>query len=289
MKKSTKINLIIAAVFVLLGVILAGIGFVLGGDDFDWENGFSFRINTEKAELLETAEISADVKNVNIDHSFKFTSGNNDVLTNVEIVSGDKFAISYYGNENSADFSYEIVGDTLNIEIVEKYKVISCGFFDFYDNDSKVVVTVPSAQELESVNVNAAVEDLQIKNVTIGKLDVNFDVGNIEITNCQIADADITADVGNIEIENSTLDVAQITVDIGNIEVENCSSDMINCTANIGDIDISVVGFAREYCAVGYAEIGTVEIDKNIVTGYVQGLKQIFATADIGSVDINLE
>ncbi|MFI3168117.1 MAG: DUF4097 family beta strand repeat-containing protein [Bacillota bacterium] len=286
MKKSTKIDLIIAAVIILVGIILAVIGFALGGD---LEDVLNFKTNANKSELLETAEISLDVKNINIDHSFKVTTGKDDDLTDVEIVSGDKFAVSYYGNENSADFSYEITGDTLNIEIVEKHQLISWGFFDFFDNDAKVIISVPTGQELDSVNVKAAVEDLEIKNVTLGKLDVNFDVGNIEITNCQIVGVDITADVGNVEIENSTLGEAQITVDIGNIDVENCSLDMINCTANIGDIDISVVGFAREYCAVGYADVGTVEIDKNIVTGYVQGLKQIFATADIGSVDINLE
>ncbi|MBR6653537.1 MAG: hypothetical protein IKL27_02265, partial [Oscillospiraceae bacterium] len=114
MHKGTKITIIIAAVLLVLGCVMAGIGYTVSGGNItvDYEQKDKY----EKRFSDEVNKIEVELRSEDVE---------------LYVISGDEYVVEYYDNARKY-FDIELDGDTLrvlrNSVRVKWYENIHIGF-----------------------------------------------------------------------------------------------------------------------------------------------------------------
>ena len=295
MGKATKVWVIMAAVFILLGCII--FGSVLIKLNFDFT-----KLSTVKYE--ENAYTITD--------TFNDISINTDTADIMFKPSNECKVISF--EEAKARHTVNVENNTLKISANDQRKWYEMIGFSL----SKPEITVYLPQnEYASLTINQSTGDMEIpQNLKFQIIDISASTGDVECSASVSDDLKIKLSTGDIELENisaKSIDLAvstgeidvdtviceediKVTVSTGDVSLDNISCRNLISSGDTGDFELSNVIASEKFSLI--RTTGDIELDRcdaaelyiKTDTGHVKGSllgEKIFIThTDTGRVNV---
>ncbi|WP_312371166.1 DUF4097 family beta strand repeat-containing protein [Lachnoclostridium sp.] len=210
-----------------------------------------------------TVERKIDEKNIAEFSKLVLDLGN---YVDCEVISGDVYSVqaSFYGQNYSVD--YRIKGNTLYLNSQTK------------DNKnikvSTISITVPKGVVLEDIQLNNALGDVRIANISAKDSTVNLANGALSLDNVVMKACDINLSLGSLYIKN------------GDIEE-------LNSVVALGAMRLQLKGKETDYSYDIVTTLGAITIDNKKLGGSYEktnaGNRTIDLIASLGDIDINFE
>lgn len=186
-------------------------------------------------------------------------------VMSLTIRSGEQTAISY-SYSNNLEPQFEVKDDTLVItQKNAKYK-------HFSKNKCSVTLTVPS-------------------DISYSKIDIDLAVGDIDIKDLSGEDLRVSANVGDLDLTNLSFNKIELETNVSDVDIENCFFDRLDVDANVGDIDVESTEDLSDYSIDLSAGIGAVTVnDKSHRREFSQNGtsgKSITIETDTGDIDLD--
>lgn len=265
MKKFTKISLIIAAVLGGIGLLLCGIASAMGGgystlrqmaqsgelnygkwhindysvyygdDDDDWDVDADARSGS----LIDSDELvyeyaTSDIKNLDLDISaaeLSFTEG----------TESDSIVVRLYDCKGRY-YEGGVSGNTLKVKYEQEH--------DFYDNDERIVIEIPSGVSFEKIDldIGATNAEFSLRDVSCDTLLLDVGAGNIVADEFVVKEyMEVNAGVGNVEINGGTYRDITLECGMGNFSMEGALEGNLIAECGMGSMDLELNGDANAY------------------------------------------
>lgn len=295
MKQVIKITTIVSLCFILIGIGLAGSGYMLGGS-MDWSYlPSSNRFFTEKNAKHKIIKKDLDAF-TNID----LACDSYDIV----ITQGDSYSVSY-PEYNNIHTTYSIENDTLKLESKSEHTV-SFSLSGTSYSDYALVLTVPSKQALneitlknnsgdielshlnfDHINVTANYGDIILSHLSGNALELTADDGDVTISNTELASGNFTLNYGDFDIQSTTIsecelindsgdftaskfisDNATLNLHYGDAETESSTIRNLTATLDSGDCDLELTGSKSDYNLDLTSDTDDVEVDDENASGH---------------------
>jgi hypothetical protein len=257
MSKTIRNFLLVAAVLIVLGGVISGIGFALGGlapvsvtpegVKLLNEGGRQVNVN-ENYKNLTSIDIDTDIMELRLEEgdSFRLTGSYNSDLVRVEIEeSGGELQVRTHSANNG------LFG----------WNWLNLGFGVYNQNYNELTLIYPKGTQFDTVALKSSLGSLRVDNLSAKALAVSLDAGSFNGTN----------------IATDTLDV--------NMSLGSCTVDRL-VAKNSAGFKLDGGGLALKE-----SELNNVSIDQNLggcdFSGLLTGKADIFL--DLGSLNLNLE
>ena len=246
MKRVTRIFLGIACASIGIGLLLAIIGFVLGGKIVSHgENTYDY---SYKVENIKSIDLDVEYGYVKILKGNEFTAEVENVVENgfQGYVEGDTWHLKQNGK----------ITDTLNIFGVNI--PFSFGWFGHHDGDyPKITITVPEDFIAEEFEIELGAGEIKVEEMDTKVAEVSIGAGKMDVRNMNVTD-EISCDVGAGELIIRELDTkkAKFECGVGSIKVDGKVAGDLDADCGMGEMDIILNGNEEEYnynvsCGVG--------------------------------------
>lgn len=258
MKGFVKI-LIISACFILVGAIVGGIGFALGGRglviDGDWN--YHFAENDGKIEKNEVLEpFSSAIINIR--------------RGKVSVVAGSEYRIEIKSYSSAFSPTYSVKNGVLEVSSPYSGFTLDIGIFGTF-NDS-VIVTVPE-DKLTSLSIESKAGDVNICGLTgsaSGNITVRSSAGEVEIERVHgFGEFEIKSSAGQIEMNDVEVGKATVTSSAGSVDIEDFEGSL-DLKTSAGGVEVSLkkgVYSEDKYYVELDASAGSVTVDGEKVKG----------------------
>lgn len=239
MKTNAIVRIVILSIvfFVLLGILLAGIGLKgfleMKDTDIRWEASHSPSASDGR-EMAEVSAASSDICEIEIQW----------VLGTITVQAGDVERVTYQETAVS-ESKYEMVvstsSDELKIQYCRENAGLSISMFGTeIDVIKDLTITVPRDTILESLEIEAASAEVIIHGLTIDEVSLDTASGKCELDGCRIGELDVDTASGDIRFKG-TLEV--LDFDAASARFEGSFDNTprrIKVDSMSGDIDITL-------------------------------------------------
>lgn len=241
MHKGTKIAIIIAAVLLVVGCVMAGIGYTVSGGNITVT--YEEKEKHEKRFSDEVSKIEVELRAERVE---------------LYVISGDEYLVEYYDNVRKY-FDVELDGDTLRVARnnvrVKWYENIHIGFeepivdvrigvpAEFYGevelSTGSGGISVEGLTLEKPLKVTAGSGGIGVNNVYCLELTASTGSGGISIDGVTvIKDAGISAGSGGIRAEELRCgEKFEAEAGSGAIKLENCQADTVRLKTASGSIN----------------------------------------------------
>lgn len=319
MRKGTKVILIVGLSLLVLGGILAGIGFAAGGGyaTFQW-NGKKMELidkgtegGSSSKEEIEDYDLG-EIQNITIDVS----------MADVTFEPSDRLGlrITYYGKANQ--IVHQVSSDTLTVQDASKNKFRLGTVSLFGNHSSSVTVYLPPEVSFNQVSVHndcgstsigdfsaqtvqadCDLGELSLSNISAQSLTVDNDTGDCKLTGLSVRNLTADVDLGDLNLERISAEkVESVNVDSGDINIIDCNLGIVSeMSCDLGNITASglTVDSLSANCDTGDIELSgnligniSLECDLGNITLNLEGKEEDYGYelgADLGTVQINGE
>ena len=289
MKKIGKTILII-----LLGLMLVGIGYSLGGRFFYRskrrirERNFIDRAYNkimsaaERIEDMETdiEDMEKDLESWGDDMDEYFGDEYKKAETislegiknfflktevgEVKIEISDRADEASYKIEriNPKYFDVEKKGDTISFEDNTPSKFFKNLGFNFKNNSPKIYISLPRNIVFNNFEIKSGVGELNISKINVEKFNLAAGVGEVNIYDAKISkDAEIRAGVGEVNFKDSTVTNMDIKSGVGSFSFSGTAMGKTSVKGGIGEVDLKIDGAEKDYDFDVSAGLGEVIIN----------------------------
>lgn len=242
MKKFTKVALIIAVVFVTLGVACLIGSVALGSTWGTWvnmvkEGKFSFGIGNINYYGTSSVEIKEDINNLDIE----IDAGT------LEIYYDDVDRIQVK-QENIARFKYYVKNDTLHIECGRKWGISS--------SNGRIVVEIPQDKSFRKAELEVGAGVADVDGLIADSVKVEVGAGRADIKNLTVKN--LNADTGtgqiNVELYGKEEDYSyKLECGIGQIRIGNSSYSGLGNEQKL--TNPGAIGVLKIECGVGQVNV----------------------------------
>ena len=286
-KRIYLIILYIVTIFICIGSVAYYTGRAVSGCagcvyDRDWVDvrwdGGNFR-DWNNADELSGITVEEDYQEKGYkDIEFK------GAIADVIIAEGDGYSFHFKGDEVLKP-NVSVKNDTL---VVTQKKVRT--EFNNRNRYAEITITVP-AGSLKKIEIESAVGDVTLKDLSCEKIKAVMAVGSINTDNVNCSgDVRMEANVGGIFLKNSSFGDMDLNSDVGEIEISGCTFEDADIDSDIAgvtikginpddydfDIDCSLGDF--EYNGKSYGRKGRINNKNSRYT--------LRVSTDIGGVEI---
>ncbi|BAP85389.1 hypothetical protein LOOC260_108490 [Paucilactobacillus hokkaidonensis JCM 18461] len=242
-----KKTIIIGAVMTAIGLFATLIGLASGAStDLVWQNG----VKIDKA--YHSTNQLKQFKNLTLN------TNNYDVT----VQTGTRFQVEITGSKLSKPV---ITQDGDNLTISNKdFDPVNIGFGRV---SPKLIITVPTDTQLETIKGNLATSDLTINTLQVKQAQLELDNGSLDAHNLTISDSGrLALNNGDAEIKNSNLSNVSL-------KMKNGATEFDNNTLTNGSYESS--NGSQEFDDVTFKSVvnvknrnGKIEMDSPITDGY---------------------
>ena len=177
-------------------------------------------------------------------------------LSEVNIVTGDKYGLSYECTKNVVP-DFQVEDGTLCI--IQNSK--NPHFPRRNGNDNCIItITVPKETELSRISGGCDLGDVEFTGLTVDEIDIECNMGQAVITDVTASSITCACALGNCEISGCSFDNLTVDNDLGNIEVysKNPLTDYtMDLSVSMGGIEVDGEDYGTRYKQKG-------DKDKNI-------------------------
>lgn len=289
MKKIGKTILII-----LLGLMLVGIGYSLGGRFF-YRSKRRIRernfIDRAYNKIMSAAERIEDMENDLEDMENDIESWGDDMdeyfgdeyekaetislegiknfflkteVGEVKIEISDRTDEASYKIKriNPKYFDVEKKGDTISFEDNIPSKFFKNLRFNFKNNSPKIYISLPRNIVFNNFEIKSGVGKLNISKINVEKFNLAAGVGEVNIYDAKISkDAEIRAGVGEVNFKDSTVTNMNIKSGIGSFSFSGTALGKTSVKGGIGEVDLKIDGAEKDYDFDVSAGLGEVIIN----------------------------
>ena len=195
----------------------------------------------EPQETLKQDQISPDVRNIEIE----WVAG---TITITEDASVKDIHITEYAPPHSKHQTIiKQSGETLKIKFSEE----SVKFFSFgtdVDYGKNLEIVVPAGWSCNSIEIDAAAADVEVRNLRINELDFDGASGMLVLDNCEIVNLDIDTASGDVEFIGT---LKELDFDAASAKFRGefyQMPDRLNLDAMSGDMEIILPDYCYFTC-----------------------------------------
>ena len=289
MSKGIKILWIVIGSMFALGVVLAAVGFAMGGSSNGWVDRHGVHFGNPTQNTVELADRESEPFE-NIDVLM--------VAADVEFVTGSSYGyeFTFTGTEEP---TVEIKGGTLRVvEDDNNWRFNIFGLWNVFDNQAKLTVYVPSDVTLNSVGISTASgdtvisgEEVSIKtldcqsasggitasNLNLEQLKIDVASGDVKLTSITAKDAKINMVSGSLYYDKATLDSLVLDMASGDATIKGTIANDLVLRMVSGDADFDLIGNEEDY-----------SISINRISGDIRINGRVVDTGDLpGSTNLN--
>lgn len=243
--KGTHIFLLVCGSLILVGLILAVIGFSAGGiPNLRWDGqqlhagydnsteAYEDRVELSDFDQLEVNLNAADLTLIPADHNaVEYLVYQKELVPEIS-QSGAKVSIK----QGKLNLTMGLLGVSPKAPCIKVY----------YD-----------AQKLTLADLKVSVGDIDLGTLQVGTLkatvstgyttgsikadtaiDLRSSMGSISLANCIAPSVTVDCSTGDVSIENLEAKTGKLQVAMGSIHIENCQSDAVTFEVSTGDIDV---------------------------------------------------
>ena len=317
MKHSKKILALLSLVFIITGICITGLGYMLGGT-------FSFSFSPQNRKVVTSKDMKNATRLVEKEtEAFSSVKIQSDQLDTV-IQTGNCFSISYPESPNGQT-SYSIEDNVLTVDSVTKNQFFFFSF-DFEPIEKTITITVPEAldtisllgedckcriedQTADEVSLDTDYGDIVIHNSNIKNTVIRSKNGDVSFKNCQIDSLDATLDYGSCTVTDSIINnhtfalkdgdalIDRLTAQTGNFSLKygdftmaDSSIEQLSAKITDGDCKISLAEDKSQYSLLLDASDGYITVDGKEMQGTykteVSGKNTVEITSKYGDIDI---
>ena len=281
---------IIAAVILVAGLILAGIGFLSGGmKSVEWVRGKGFVVASEEDndEIVKVDETFDSFKDIDL---------NIDTLEKITLKEGDTFSVVGENYEKLGGLKAELQGEKLIVSSQsENLKIMN---FDFISAGKKceVVITYPKDALLGNVVLKSSLSDLEVHGMNAGDLNFDVDTGDVLIENVKSNSVIGDVDLGECELRGIESENLDVTADTGDLTMENVNSNKSDFEISLGTAEFTNVNLGSSEVKVDTGDVIGTDFRANglimdvslgsikLTNAIIEGTSEI--VADTGDVNI---
>ena len=279
---------------ILLGLMLVGIGYSLGGRFFYRSkrriHGRNF-IDRAYNKIMSAAESIEDMENDLEDMEDDIKSWRDDMdeyfgdeYKKAETISLEgiknfflktevgevKIEISDRADEasykiqriNPKYFDVEKKGDTISFEDNTPSKFFKNLGFNFKNNSPKIYISLPRNIVFNNFEIKSGVGELDIHDINVEKFNLSAGVGEVNIYDAKISkDAEIRAGVGEVNFKDSTVTNMDIKSGVGSFSFSGTALGKTSVKGGIGEVDLKIDGAEKDYDFDVSAGLGEVIIN----------------------------
>ncbi|GLC87043.1 DUF4097 domain-containing protein [Lysinibacillus piscis] len=256
----------LAGCIILLGILLAGFGYISGGKWFIFKDDTGFHVpakTTLEKNVYETENFS----------NIQVISHNSDV----QIKTGDHFALETH-TVNKDDVSFHVKDNTLTVTTPEaKKNTFEFGIGNFHS--SSITIYVPKDTKLHTVDIATSFGDTTLQHILYQQLLLDSGSGDITLQQTDGETTTIEQGFGDITARNITGKTLQIENQNGDITIGGTIIDSATITSSFGDITLHLQT-SRQLTV--HSNNGDIAID-----GLLNGLTAI--TSSFGDINLQLQ
>ncbi|MBA4701228.1 MAG: DUF4097 family beta strand repeat protein [Ruminococcus sp.] len=278
MSKTSKKIIIISLCLIILGAILTGLGFLLGGYPGLTISRSGIRASADRAQAYKLQKTKLDPF-ADVDLKIGY-------YMDLSILPSDdqNYYIEYLLDGNCGQPSYRVEKQT----------------FSFYQ-DSRGIAFL----DIGTYDLPNSIQDFYVrlyvpKDKMLGILQIYNDSGNISISNLMADSVDITCEYGDITLEDFACNSAVLKLDSSNAYIDTNKIRNLKCDSEYGDITLLVPKNQDTYTFDISVEYGNIQLPADTQTGYTvnseddiehyktkgTGDNTIQVTLDSGNVEI---
>lgn len=227
MKKLTKTMTIVASSMIVIGILLAVIGYSAGARLSITNAGGSFKVVEPEEREMETTSLSS-FSNIDI----------NLFDADIEMIPSNEYKVQIERNKGQK-IIHEIKNDTLFIEEKEKKKPkfinfnINLGFT--HSTQTVIKIYFPSGESLSEVNFVNHFGNIRLDDMITKKLTIRVSDGDVAINNVQANELKIVNQFGDILGENVQTKELNVESNDGEAVFNKVNADSVNLKNSFGD------------------------------------------------------
>ncbi len=234
MNKRVKKGLVVAVALIALGIVLAGIGFMTGGNNPIRLGPDGFEVGKNRG---GTESFSDDLE------TFKSIDAEMD-FSDMELIPSDKYAVEGSFDTAAGKPDIKIENGVLIIADKEKhdYFNFNISFGTKSQEAGKIKIYYPK---------DAVFEDIKL----------GLDFGKLEVGGINAKQLKINMDSGDVTLTDTTVEQGKIALDFGKLTAKNLDSKGFEVSSSAGDVALSgsLAGLTKVRC-----DMGQVTIDSDI-------------------------
>lgn len=267
MKQVIKITAIISLCFILIGIGLAGSGYMLGGS-MSW----SYLPSTNRFFTEKNAKHKIIKKDLDAFTSIDLSSDSYDIV----ITQGDSYSLSYPEYKN-IHTSYSVENDTLKLNSKSEHTVNFSLSGTSY-SDYALVLTVPSKQALHEITLKSSSGDIELSHLTFDQVDLTANYGDITLSHLSGNALDLAADAGDVDISDTELESGNFTLNYGDFDIKSTTISEFNLVNDSGDFSAKKFTSDTTNLNLHYGDADT----------EASTFRNLTATLDSGDCDLEL-
>jgi hypothetical protein len=285
MRKSTKVVLIVAACLLIVGGILTGAGYALGGMKavqmtVDGPRVFSssnlVQIEVDAAELSSAGASPAQLTGIDIQSD----------ISEIRLVEGSELSLSVGYDSGYSDFEWSVESNILVVRNLQRpgfHGMFGSGTIGFGVNTQhqEIVLTYPRDLALDSLNIHASLGSVKVDGLAAENAWFDLDAGDLSIANLDCATLSVNVDLGRAVIARSTVsESATARLSAGDFEVTESSFHNLDANCDLGRAAYSGTLTGEAYFSLSMGD-GELDLDQPL-TGITYHL-----SCDLGSIRVN--
>ena len=163
---------------------------------------------------------------------------------------------------NPKYFDVEKKGDTISFEDNTPSKFFKNLGFNFKNNSPKIYISLPRNIVFNNFEIKSGVGELNISKINVEKFNLAAGVGEVNIYDAKISkDAEIRAGVGEVNFKDSTVTNMNIKSGIGSFSFSGTALGKTSVKGGIGEVNLKIDGAEKDYDFDVSAGLGEVIIN----------------------------
>lgn len=219
---------------ILVGLILASIGYLSGGKTLLIKNKIGYSTNGDY-KIIGKKEKLEEFKNIQINANY---------LDNIEIVKGEEYKVEVNYNERIGKINYKVENENLIVNQSSSNKG-TIGFdFGFINKEPDYIkIYIPKDKNVKDLVIESESSDIKVEDIDGDTVSILCNYGEINLNNILLNDMSIKAKSGDIDMRNIKSSSLEVINDYGDTSFEAINSNdfvvnIKNGEAYINNIDV---------------------------------------------------
>lgn len=247
MNKFVKVSLILAGIFMILGISLCLVGGVAGGQKLvTWLAEF----DNERKLGEEAVVLSADVKRLTVE------VGAGELILQEKETDDGKIDISVTGVGN---WDYSVENGKLSIiAFDEGLPAIKTG---------KLIVMLPKDCYFEEAEIEVGAGVVEFSHINAARVAAEIGAGEVIMREIEAEDFQAEVNAGSLMVENSNCINAELSVNMGECVYQGSISGNLDAVCGMGNMNLTLKGNETEHNYVLECEAGNIHIGNYDISG----------------------
>ncbi|HAX72515.1 MAG TPA: hypothetical protein DCY20_03195 [Firmicutes bacterium] len=275
--------IIISIVLMLVGVILAAIGFFAGGATSISLAGHGLTL--DYGAPITINETMDDFQSIDLDL---------DYMSEVQLIESDHFGIEATYYNSNGTISYRVENGMLK---VTQDKINHFIGFNFFQPSSTFTIHIPSGTSLDNITLNTDTANIVMEDQVATNIYIKNAFGKTTLENIETGVLELEVESGLINLDTVKAITLSVENDFGAINLRNIVSNNVDVAAESGSISVSDLTasnliVSNDFGKTELKSITALVLDATNETGSIKITDSVVNSSnienDFGSVEVNL-